>query len=142
MLQTDNHTSTPPLWPLIMILPRDSTHLNSVLTHSASHSAYAELVTSLHYTSAVYNTADSQSNDKTQQCYLRLGCSSSNGELSLLQLRNCHSQLVVVNRFLQPNLKRTQAKCYIHTAHVLSSRVYVMIQCPSGCQSHYYYYFF
>jgi len=31
LLQTDNHTSTPPLWPLIMILPRASTHLNPVL---------------------------------------------------------------------------------------------------------------
>jgi len=31
MLQTDNHTSIPPLWPLIMILPRASTHLNLAL---------------------------------------------------------------------------------------------------------------
>ena len=36
LLQTDNHTSTPPLWPLIMILPRASTHLNPVLVLSLS----------------------------------------------------------------------------------------------------------
>jgi len=31
LLQTDNHTNTPPLWPLIVILPRASTHLNQAL---------------------------------------------------------------------------------------------------------------
>jgi len=32
LLQTDNHTNTPPLWPLIVILPRASTHLNQALS--------------------------------------------------------------------------------------------------------------
>ena len=47
MLQTDNHTNTRPLWPLIMILPRTSTHLNPAM-HTCTRASLVRRLSAWH----------------------------------------------------------------------------------------------